>query len=70
MSKLVSTVHDSIVVDSPEEEIPSVVNMMYDVFDDIPKNVEKLWGIKLPLAFPGEVSVGRNLRDMKEVDRF
>ena len=66
-SKLVSTVHDSIVADCPEDEWRLIARTMLEVFNDIPKNVEKLFGIKLPLQFPGEVSYGPNLRDMQEL---
>lgn len=63
-----STVHDSIVVDCEEQNVDLVVKTMYEVFDDIPKNVKKLWGIDLPCAFPCEVKVGPNLKDMRKVE--
>jgi DNA polymerase-1 len=66
---LVSTVHDSIVVDCPDDEVEFVKNTMYEVFDDIPKNVAKLWSVNLPCAFPCEVKVGLNLKDMTKVSK-
>jgi DNA polymerase-1 len=64
---LVSTVHDSIVLDAPEHEVPAVVKLLYEVFNDIKANVAKIWSVNLPCMFPCEVKVGPNLRDMKKV---
>jgi DNA polymerase I-like protein with 3'-5' exonuclease and polymerase domains len=67
---LVSTVHDSIVLDCPTEEVPSIGGLAVDVFNDIPGNVKKLYGIDLPCPFPGEVKVGYNLKEMQKLDSF
>ena len=64
---LVSTVHDDIKVDAPEEEVPFVVDTAYQVFEDLPNNVHRMFGVKLPCKFPGEVSVGKNLLEMEKV---
>ena len=66
---VVSTVHDSIVVDSPKENVDKVAGMMYSVFDDLPKNMKKLWGIDSPIAFPCEVKVGLSLGEMEKYGR-
>lgn len=66
---MVGTVHDDIRLDSPDEEVDSVVKLCYDVFDDIPKNIERVWGVKVPLQFPGEVFKGNNFRDLEVVPR-
>lgn len=63
---LISTVHDSIVVDCPTKEVDKVEKTMYNVFDDLPENVRRLWNVDLPCAFPCEVKIGRNLRDMEK----
>jgi DNA polymerase I len=68
-SVLIGTVHDDIRIDSPEEEVDSVAQMCYNVFDDIPKNVKRIWGIDLPLKFPGEVYKGKNLKELEAVER-
>jgi len=62
---LVSTVHDDLKLDSPDEEVEIVAKTAYQVFDDIPKNFKKLFNIDLPIPFPGEVSVGRDLLNME-----
>ena len=66
-SLLVSTVHDSIVLDCPKSEVKEVSRLTISVFNDIPKNVKKLFGITLPIPFPGEVKVGHNLKEMEEL---
>lgn len=65
-SLLVSTIHDSILIDSPSEEIDDVARLALKVFDDIPANFRKLWGIELPVKFPGSIKIGPNLSEMKE----
>lgn len=68
-SLLVSTVHDSIVVDCVNEEVDTVVKLLYQVFDDLPKNVMKLFGVDLIIPFPCEVKVGPNLHHMNKVPK-
>lgn len=62
---LVLTVHDSIVVDTPEPE--EVTKLMYEVFDDLPKNVKKLFNYDMKTKIPCEVKIGMNLKEMREV---
>lgn len=66
---IVNTVHDSIVVDVPEEYVQQTVDMLYDVFDDIPKNFEHLFKKTLSLPIRCEVSVGKNMKELTEVKR-
>jgi DNA polymerase I-like protein with 3'-5' exonuclease and polymerase domains len=65
--KLVSTVHDSIVLDAPNNRVEEVANLAIACFDSIPQNFKKLWNIILPIPFPGEVKVGPNLRDLSKI---
>jgi hypothetical protein len=39
---------------------------MEQVFADIPKNVEKIYGYKMKVPLAGEVSFGWNLAEMTE----
>lgn len=68
-SVLVGTVHDDIRIDCPDEETNDVAQLCYDVFDDIPLNIKRLWGIEVPLKFPGEVFKGKNFRELEVVPR-
>lgn len=63
---LVSTVHDDIKGDVPSDELDEFCKMAVQVFADLPKNVKKLWNIELPIPFPGEVNVGKDLQNMEK----
>lgn len=65
----VSTVHDSIVVDSPDEIVYDVCPILEDVFRDIPSNFSKLFNQPFTLPMSGEVEYGRNWKDMTEYKR-
>ncbi len=67
MVKLVSTVHDSIVLDAPLKDVTRVAQIATQCFDDLPKNFLKLWGVTLPIPFPGEIKAGPNLKDLKRL---
>lgn len=65
--KLISTVHDSIVADVPESEVPIVVEIFDKVFKDLPKLVTQAYGIDWNIPMLGEVSVGTNMLDLEEI---
>jgi DNA polymerase I-like protein with 3'-5' exonuclease and polymerase domains len=65
--KLVSTVHDSIVLDAPTELVKEVSTLATSCFDDLPRNFKRLWNIDLPIAFPGEVKAGPNLQELEKI---
>lgn len=65
-SVMVSTVHDDLKLDVPDDEVELVCSLATGVFDDLPKNFKKLFNVDLPIPFPGEVSYGYNLLDMKK----
>ena len=64
-SLLISTIHDSLTSDSPEEEVDIVKEIMVDVFTDLPSNIKRAFGIDWNLPMLGEVSVGPNLKDLE-----
>jgi DNA polymerase I-like protein with 3'-5' exonuclease and polymerase domains len=67
---LVSTVHDSIVVDCPDPAlIQPVVNLFHQVFDDIPANIERMFGVDWNVPMDCECKVGANMKDMHKVPR-
>lgn len=68
-SLLICTVHDSIVVDAPQEEAMQVCKLMFDVFDDIPSNFKRLFGVEFNLPMRCEVSIGNNWEDTTEVTK-
>lgn len=65
---LVSTVHDSIVVDCPTARIEEVAKLFHEVFNDLPKNFQKLFNVKMPIPFPCETKFGHNLGEMEKIE--
>jgi DNA polymerase I len=65
-TKLISTVHDSIVCDSPDNEYIEICRLFHEVFRDLPRNFERLFGVELNVPTKCEVLFGKNMSDMKE----
>ena len=63
---LVSSVHDSIVVDAPMKYVELVTQLFLHVFKDLQANIKKVFGYdwKTPLAC--EVKWGVNMKDMEK----
>ena len=57
--KLVNTVHDSIILDVPDELTNQMSNLILDVFEAVPKNFEKLFGVPFNLPMKAEVEFGK-----------
>lgn len=66
---LISTVHDSIVVDCQSQYVQSVANLFYQVFDDLVTNLNRTFGINWKVPLNCEVKAGMNMLDMSGVDR-
>lgn len=65
---LVSTVHDSIVVDVEEKYVPEIVALMYGVFDDLVENLNRTFkGCNWTVPLACEVKVGPNMLNMIKV---
>lgn len=64
---MVSTVHDSLVIDCDDKYIEEVAKMMYGVFADLPKNFQKLFNYDMIIPFACEVKYGANMTDMKKL---
>ena len=67
---LVNTVHDSIVVDCDEKttDVDKVIMTMHEVFDDLPANFKKMFGVEFNVPMACEVQTGYNWEDMTVVD--
>ncbi|MCR4308342.1 MAG: DNA polymerase [Candidatus Berkelbacteria bacterium] len=67
--KLVSTVHDSIIVDLPPDDalLKQTTDIFHSVFDDLPGNFERIFDVPFNLPLRVEVKQGLNLRDMDEI---
>lgn len=66
---LVSTVHDSIVVDVEDKYVPIVIQMMYEVFDDLVKNINLIFKCDWTTPLTCECKMGPNFKDQRKVDR-
>jgi len=66
---LVSTVHDSVVVDVAGEYVSQIVKLMYEVFDDLVENINRCFKCNWNVPLAAEVKLGPNMLDMKKVDR-
>lgn len=68
---LVNTVHDSIVMDVDETtvDVDKIINTMHEVFDDLPANFKKLFGVEFNVPMQCEVQIGSNWQDMEVVER-
>lgn len=68
---LVNTVHDSIVMDVDEStvDVDKIINTMHEVFDDIPSNFKKLFGVEWNVPMACEVQTGVNWEDMTVIPR-
>jgi DNA polymerase-1 len=60
----ITTVHDSIVVDTPNENIPAVAQTFHDAFADIIPNIKRLFGYEWKVPLTCEVKAGPNLKDL------
>lgn len=66
--KLVSSVHDSIVVDSPAEHLHLIATMFHEVFRDLQANIKKLFGYEWKVPLACEVKYGPNMKDMEKYE--
>jgi DNA polymerase I-like protein with 3'-5' exonuclease and polymerase domains len=63
---LINTVHDSIVIDTIEDHLEVLGEMFHQVFEDLPKNFEKLFLTPFNVPMTCEVLYGQNWEDMEE----
>ena len=66
---LVSTVHDSIIVDINPKELHKVAALFFQVFNDLPKNFSNYFGVDFNLPTRCEISYGKNLKDLTEIKK-
>lgn len=64
-ARLVNTVHDSIIIDCDSNHVSTLAKTMLDVFEDVPKNFQKMFGTEFNLPMKAEVQVGNNWKDME-----
>lgn len=67
LSKLILTVHDSIVVDAVDSEVEYVGQLLLEEISKTPKYLSKYYGVDFNLPLKGELEIGKNMLDMKKV---
>lgn len=65
----INSVHDSILVDSPNDIVYDVCSILEQVFKDIPKNFERLFKQEFNLPMHAELKYGSNWKIMEEWKR-
>ena len=65
----INSVHDSILVDSPNDIVDNVCMTLEDVFRDVPKNFTKIFNRPFNLPMSGEVKYGHNWKEMETFKR-
>ncbi len=65
--KLISTVHDSIVVDLPNELVMDVAKMFHEVFKDLPLNFKKCYNYDWLVPLDCECKVGPNQLEQEKL---
>lgn len=63
----VCTVHDSLVYDCRSGLVPRIARTLFDVWDDLPSEFEKMFKIPFDLPTKVEISYGPNWKDQKEI---
>lgn len=64
---LISTIHDSIVADTPSENVELVGKILFDSIEAVPALCKKVFDYDFSLPLTSEVQYGPNKKDMKEL---
>lgn len=64
-SKMIMTVHDSIVFDYVKSEEKALSDLCLRVFKSLPKYVKQYWGVDWVVPIEGETEIGNNYGSMK-----
>ena len=64
---LVNTVHDSIVADVEKKDVDKVAELYYNVFRDVPRNINNIFGVDFDLETKVEILVGQDMYNLVEV---
>lgn len=62
----IGTIHDSLVVDCPTENVPQVATMIRQAIESVPSLCKKIWNYDFSLPITCEILVGPNKADMVE----
>lgn len=65
--KFISTVHDSIVLDTHERYVQDIAEIFNGVFADIPKNIKNVFGYNWNVPMACECKAGHNMKEMSKI---
>lgn len=65
--KLISTIHDSIVVDTPKENVEAVGRILFDAIQAVPKLCKQVFDYDFSLPLTSEIQYGPNKKDMVDL---
>jgi len=68
-ARLISTVHDSICWDAHNKDLQQITDICYQVFDDLPKNIWKIFGYNWETPMTCEAKAGPNMKDQQKIAR-
>lgn len=64
---LVTSVHDSIIVDCPNGLVNEVAKLLYQIFADLQKNIKSIWGYEWKVPLECECKIGHTMKDMTKL---
>jgi DNA polymerase-1 len=67
LSKLILTVHDSLVFDVKHDELNRVARLCFLVIKQLPESISRYFGIDWNVALAGECEAGTNYGELKEI---
>ena len=67
--KLVNTVHDSIIIDTPDEHTEVIAEMLLSVFEAVPRNFQRLFGVEFNIPMEADVKVGKDWGNLVKYER-
>src|SRR3990167_2194599 len=62
--RFISTVHDSILIDCPTANLQQLVDIAYQVFDDLRLNIKRIFGYEWVVPMTCEAKFGPNMKNM------
>ena len=65
---LVGTIHDSLVVDTPPENVYNIGKLLKQAIEEVPKLCKQIWGYDFSLPLKCEIAYGPNKYEMKELN--
>jgi DNA polymerase I-like protein with 3'-5' exonuclease and polymerase domains len=64
---MISTIHDSIVVDTPSKNVYNIRDMLKTSIEAVPALCKRVWDYEFSLPLTCEIQAGPNKKDMKDI---